>query len=147
MNPPPQPNQTQSFHLRIEELRINMAFEIVISDVAWTLRIDTVDGLSVGDQGVTSLWKFLDELNASINGGLDSFKVDRKSDILFSYEFHTKDGRMWKQDLKLDSGASMTFQVSDFWKFEEFAPHRNVRDIVIDLLSTNKINKIKANWA
>ena len=124
-----------------------MAFEIVLSDVVWNLRIETINGLSVGDQNVTSLWKFLDELNASINGGLDSFKVDRKSDILFSYEFHTKDGRMWKQDLKLDSGASMTFQVSDFWKFEEFAPHRNVRDIVIDLLSTNKINKIKANWA
>ena len=52
------------------------------------------------------------------------------------YEFNVSDGRKWKQDLDIVSGVEtiQSFNITDGFKESEFALHRIVRQIMIDLV-------------
>lgn len=80
---------------------------------------------------------------------MDSFKVEQIEETppTFKYTYTTKDEREWRQDIIASSAdPMMTFNVTDPWRLSEFRLHREVRDLVVELLWERNVVEIKASW-
>lgn len=75
----------------------------------------------------------------------DLKRVDAGPD--YEYVFQAVDGRTWRQTLRIESArASMTFDVPGFWALEEFAHHKLVRDLAVELVRKLGATKAEAFW-
>ena len=68
----------------------------------------------------------------------------------FRYRFEAHDGRTWEQNIRVPpAGAdvSMNFDVPSHWTLGEFAPHRSVRDVVVNMIRNYGVDRIRVEWA
>jgi len=67
---------------------------------------------------------------------------------VYRYTFEAADGRKWRQDLTIQPGQEVgqTFSVSDIWLESEFALHRQVRAMAIELVQKYGATDIRLVW-
>jgi hypothetical protein len=119
-----------------------------------TITLDMQDPVVAPTQEIARVVSQLATLLAAVHAAvpLANFLVKRLGNIdsdEFRYEFTAADGRQWKQKLRIPpppDEASMSFIVPQQWKLSEFAPHREVRDVVIALIVTHKAENIEFTW-
>ena len=66
----------------------------------------------------------------------------------YDYRIKTIDSRNWKQRIRQGAGvppddAEMTFDVTDMWKLKEFAPHRALRDLMLQFIHTFQMTEMR----
>src|SRR3990167_2340726 len=81
---------------------------------------------------------------------MDNIKLDTSDNITYDYKLKAADGREFKQtiifDSPVDTNPGMTFNISVPWEEREFAPHRIIRSIIIELIVQFKLRKLNMTW-
>lgn len=127
-----------------------MAHILEIKNGNKTLEIKTDNDIIATDITVFEFLSSLEILHQKVN--LDTFKVERITfpSISFSYEFRSKDGRIWNQNVKNNPSNTddplMTFDCPQYWSLSEFILHRPVRDSTIRLDNRYGIEKIEVTF-
>lgn len=110
-----------------------------------TIEITGASPLASGNDRVGEFVDAIEELHEAVP--LSKFLLEDQGGGVFLYKINAADGRIWKQRLRsLFSGTEMDFTVNDYWKITEFAPHRRVRDLVVDLVVNYNVTKIEVTW-
>lgn len=68
----------------------------------------------------------------------------------WTYAWETGDGRAWRQDLVIASGAAMVMDWGDitgYWAVTDFADHRKLRDLAELAVRELGVTKIVVTWA
>ena len=114
------------------------------------VKIESILLCNISSDLIKKLEFYTDVLKEKIN--LISFETKRISEtpLNYSYEFESIDGRKWDQIIKFtnynDINPFMNFDISDFWKMDEFLYHRDVRDTIILLINSHQLTKCKITW-
>lgn len=123
-----------------------------VQEFSWnghTAEIEVDGYLAMGDPIITTLRDHIDALHQA--APLASLEVTRQPGGEYVYEFETADGRTWSQELTVATtrplqDSTMTFDVPDPWKLDEFKPHRALRDTVILIAAKLGLVKLELNW-
>lgn len=112
----------------------------------------TGTGLIATTGDIVALLSNLDVLYTAIP--LDFLRVDKAGLPAneFRYRIRTKDGRVWRQNLKVPSLGpigtySVTFTVPEYWALPEFVPHREIRDTVVRMIRNYDMYDFDTTWA
>lgn len=113
----------------------------------------TLSGVIGADEPIFSAFmRLIVDMNRIVP--LDKFKIEQTgtNPREHLYDFKAHDGRRYKQRIRVPEGPDfqgttlMTFDVDDFFTRDELAPHREVRDEVINLIATRGLEKIEVDF-
>lgn len=112
-------------------------------DAIRIVKIDATKDLPMALEPVQTLLRGVDALHAAVP--LKEFSVMFDVDH-YVYHIETKYGRVWGQWLRTEPPAAMTFNVPDYWRLDEFVPHRLVRDTVFLLIQHFFVTHIRITY-
>jgi hypothetical protein len=120
---------------------------VELKDHARDVSIVVDSNLSATHPDVLELFHRLTSLSQATP--IASFDVAKLTGNDYKYEFAFKDGRTFKQTLRIPSNApaSMNFNVGDYFLVNEFAPHRTLRDWIVYCVQTHKLISIGATFS
>lgn len=106
----------------------------------------TAGKLLLSSKEVSGLTALVDRFNRTVPLSLFRVWLTSPDTHTFTYRFTATDGRLWQQTLRFDTDADpkMTFSVPDGWRASEFSIHREIRDIVVRLISKHGL--IEYRW-
>ena len=125
-----------------------MPYKTTINDAYRELDIDSDSPIETTHGKIIELMLLTVTMNAAMP--LDLIKLDRiGATDDYDYEFTLKDGRRWRQKIRVDLPAepSMSFGPTGFFTLSEFVPHRPVRDVLVALIQTFGVRKLTLKWA
>ena len=101
------------------------------------IKLTFVPEMAPGDLAPANLLLALRKMHAHVP--IAELFVDWKAPTSrYLYRITAADARVWKQYLypaPNPDNVGMTFDVPDVWQMHEFVPHREVRDVVLAILT------------
>jgi len=128
-----------------------MTYTLSWETLSHTATIVSDSPIPADNSDVWSLLQLILKLQASLS--LIDFDYVRQSvsnEIIpyseYKYTFETQDGRKWKQTIRVYptlNTSTMSFNVADLWRVDEFADGRPIRDLLITLSKQYGIVSVK----
>ena len=103
-------------------------FSIELKDNTRKIEIETDIAVVLYHERVQAFIKAIEALHVATPLTRFIGKRHPMNALVYMYTFDTEDGRTWNQDISFEDGVRMTFDVEEYWKLEEFVPHREVRN-------------------
>lgn len=124
-----------------------MAFDLKVESYRWKWAVSATNPIGEGDisrlAGALGDWK----MNVP---SLD--KVEIKQTVAqppkrWKYSWKLSDGRKWEQEIIQDAvDFRMNFKVDDFFGLSEFAPAREIRNQLLQLIQQFELIKLEVTW-
>jgi len=120
-----------------------MVFATKLNDDHHEIEIVSDKELLLSDNIIRRMILLLNDLSDKIDSGLKELQCTRENGFI-NYTFETNDGRIWNQSIEFaqypDTDPKLTFNVTSGFKLSEFAPHRDIRYLIIQM--TNEIGLV-----
>jgi hypothetical protein len=122
--------------------------EVDITGGAWRIRMSHT--LPLSSACMNGLYRLAEQLHQRISL-FQRFRFERSpaNPNLYDYRIWLTDTRLWKQTFLFagprDDNPTQTFDVAPGWKPSEFTPHREWRELMVDLRNSADASLVRVD--